>query len=121
MTPAGRGTRTTNSAQAVIDAYEAVRRHFVGPLSGSMQRHGVSVLVHRGVTAWVRTWTRLGLSAPTPGPASMAGASLSQGSVAADSRSRSAAVCVPQSLEVELVSMMAGMILPAVTGGEYVG
>jgi hypothetical protein len=120
VTPADRVTRTTNSAHAVIDAYEDVRRHFAGPLTGSMQRHGVSVLMHRGMTAWVRTWTRLGPSTPPPDPASMAEAS--QGSAVADSSSsRSAPVCVPQSLEMELVSMMAGMILPAVTGGEHVG
>ena len=119
MIPARRGTHTNHSAPAVIDAYEDVRRQFVGPLTGSMQRHGVSVLMHRGMTAWVRTWTRLGPSSPTPDQASMVEA---QGSGAADSRNgRRTAVCVPRSLEMELVSMMAGMILPAVTGGDDVG
>ena len=116
----GRETREPSSAQAVIEAYEAVRHHFAGPLTGSMQRHGVSVLMGRGMTAWVLTWTRLSPSTPAPDPASMAEAS--QGSAPADRSSRrSAAVCVPQSWEMELVSMMAGMILPAVTGGEHVG
>jgi len=101
----------------VIDAYEEARRHFAGALDASMQRYGVSVLVHRGMTAWARTWARLG--PPSPRPAPVSGAIAGTGAVS--SRIHGAGPDLPRSLETQLVSTLAGMILPAVTGGLHVG
>lgn len=110
-------TRVVGSAQAMIDAYEEVRCQFVGPADGFLQRHGISVLVHRGMAVWAQTWARLSpaSSASTSEPGTIGGTRATNGS------ERGQTSCVPRSLESQLVSTLAGMILPVVTGEEHVG